>query len=108
MTFKEYQDSARKTSNYSDKYRLLYPAMGLAGEAGEVANKIQKLMRDKDMILDEDDRLSLAKELGDCLWFISAMADDLEYDIEDIAKINIEKLASRYSRGLIGGSGDNR
>ena len=108
MNFTEYQNKAKETSRYPETYRVIYPAMGVSGEAGEIANKVQKLMRDKNMILEDEDRRSLALELGDVLWFISALAGDLGYDMETIAKMNIQKLADRNARNVIGGSGDTR
>ena len=108
MEFNEYQAKAKETAIYPERYSLLYPVVGLAGEAGEVANKVQKLMRDKGMALDDSDRKSIASELGDVLWYVSAIASDIGYDLEGIVQMNLEKLKSRMERGKIGGSGDNR
>jgi NTP pyrophosphatase (non-canonical NTP hydrolase) len=108
MEFNEYQAKAKETAIYPERYALLYPVVGLAGEAGEVANKVQKLMRDKGMVLDDADRKSVASELGDVVWYVSAIASDLGYDLEDIVQMNLEKLKSRMERGKIGGAGDNR
>lgn len=108
MEFNEYQKKAKSTAIYPVRYSLLYPVVGLAGEAGEVSNKVQKLMRDKGMELDDSDRASVAAELGDVIWYVSAIASDLGYDLEGIVQMNLEKLESRMARGKIGGSGDNR
>lgn len=97
----EYQQEARKTAFYKDK--IIYPALGLCGEAGEVAEKIKKWMRDGTI----DDQ-AVAKELGDVLWYVANLAEDLGYDLEEIARMNIEKLQSRQKRGKLHGSGDNR
>ena len=96
---------------------LLYPALGLAGEAGEVVEKVKKLVRDDEMPLDErfdttqidaEKRLEIAKELGDVLFYIAMIADDIDYTLGEIAEMNIEKLADRKNRGHLRGSGDNR
>jgi len=101
MLMNEYQVEARKTAFYKDK--IIYPALGLCGEAGEVAEKIKKWLRDGTI-----DDVEVAKELGDVLWYIANLAEDLGYDLEEIARMNVEKLKSRQSRGKLSGSGDNR
>ena len=103
MTMNDYQRLAAETAIYSSAHRLLYPALGLAGEAGEVANKIKKMLRDNKF-----DREGVAAELGDVLWYVAALARDLNVDMQDIAKQNLDKLYSRKERGTIGGNGDNR
>ena len=101
--FNSYQRSASKTAIYPDEHRILYPALGLAGEAGEVANKVKKYMRDGHL-----DTMDLAKELGDVLWYVAMVANDIDFDLSQIAELNIQKLNSRMERGTIQGSGDNR
>lgn len=109
MEFKEYQREARKTAQYpSLGHPIVYPALGLAGEAGEVAEKVKKAMRDDGRQITPDRRDALIKELGDCLWYLSAMADELQTSLGYIAFVNIEKLRSRQNRDMISGSGDNR
>jgi NTP pyrophosphatase (non-canonical NTP hydrolase) len=103
MTFNEYQEKASKTAIYSEQFKLIYPALGLAGEAGEVAEKVKKLIRDGTLQVED-----LKKELGDVLWYVSALASDLQINLDDVANTNIEKLQSRQARGVIGGNGDNR
>lgn len=103
MTFDEYQDKARKTAIYPKEYSLMYPALGLAGEAGEVAEKVKKWIRDGTL-----DRDSIVKELGDVLWYIAALAGDLEISMDQVAERNIAKLSDRAARGKIQGSGDSR
>ena len=103
MTMNDYQRLAAETAIYSSAHRLLYPALGLAGEAGEVANKIKKMLRDNKF-----DREGVAAELGDVLWYVAALARDLNVDMQDLAKGNLEKLYSRKERGTLGGNGDNR
>lgn len=105
MNFDEYQQIAKSTAIYPVKSKLIYPALGLAGEAGEVAEKIKKKIRDGET---DNFEQELAKELGDVLWYISAIASDLGYDLSLIAQMNINKLQSRQQRNTLQGSGDNR
>ena len=112
--FDEYQYKAAETAIYKDKDKLLYTALGLAGEAGEVANKVKKIIRDREFegnavdSLDPEERYYLVEELGDVLWYVSALANDLGFDLSHVAEINIEKLQDRANRNTIGGSGDDR
>jgi NTP pyrophosphatase (non-canonical NTP hydrolase) len=97
MTFDEYQELAVLTAGYPNrKDNLQYPTLGLAGEAGEVANIVKKIQRDFDGIITEEIRNKLKDELGDCLWYIAACADELGLSLEEIARHNVEKLAARY------------
>lgn len=105
MTFDEYQKAARTTAIYPKEYGLGYVALGLTGEAGEVADKIKKIYRDPDRPWSRDD---LAKELGDVLWYLANTAHEIGYSLGDIAKKNVEKLSSRAERGTLQGSGDDR
>ena len=102
MNFDEYQKFARSTAIYPDECKVVYPALGLCGEAGEVAEKVKKNIRDGKSL----DGVGL--EVGDVLWYISALADDLGVTLEEVAKTNIEKLQSRMERNKIKGDGDNR
>ena len=106
MNINEYQKQASETAIYKDK--LIYPTLGLAGEAGEIANKVKKILRDSSGNLQESVREDLIYELGDVLWYIAALATDLNVELSEVANKNIEKLNSRKNRGTIGGSGDNR
>lgn len=108
MEFKEYQDQALSTAVYNRCWSIIYPALKLSGEAGEVSEKVGKVLRDEQGIFLDEKRLELAKELGDVLWYINALAHDIGYDLETIAKMNINKLASRKERDMIHGNGDNR
>ena len=108
MTFNEYQAAAETTAMYPDKgNNLYYPALGL-GEAGEIQNKVKKVMRDDNGVLTEERRQSLIDELGDLLWYVATMASELRADLNDVAQRNVNKLASRKERGVIQGSGDKR
>ncbi len=109
MNFQEYQEKSRKTALYPNKdNNFIYPTLGLVGEAGEVAEKIKKLIRDKDGIIDDGFRESVQKELGDVLWYLSQLATELGLNLDEIAQKNIEKLYSRLERGVINGDGDDR
>jgi len=107
--FDEYQDLTDETAQYPELgHMIVYPALGLSGEAGEVAEKVKKLMRDRAGVLDEDQRLALAKELGDVLWYVAQTARQAGLSLGDVAKMNVEKLRSRKERGQISGEGDDR
>jgi NTP pyrophosphatase (non-canonical NTP hydrolase) len=108
MRLNEYQEKAIETAIYGSGYTILYPTLGLTGEAGEVSDKVKKVLRDNDGEFSEEKKLEIAKELSDCLWYCAALARDLGYSLEEICIINLEKLKSRQERGVIEGSGDNR
>lgn len=109
MKMNEYQLSAIETAQYSFRFKVIYPALGLSNEAGEVVGKVKKVLRDADGNFDNDEfKKAIAMELGDVLWYIATLAYDLGIPLEDIAKMNVDKLKSRKERGVIGGSGDNR
>ncbi|MCX6764812.1 MAG: nucleoside triphosphate pyrophosphohydrolase family protein [Candidatus Nealsonbacteria bacterium] len=109
MDFKEYQKLSRKTAIYPNKDKnFIYPTLGLAGESGEVAEKVKKVIRDNNGVFDEKRKEELKKELGDVLWYLSQIATELNLSLEEVALFNIEKLSSRQERGKISGSGDNR
>ena len=99
MNFEEYQSEASQTALYPRRMENLeYPTLGLAGEAGEVANIVKKIQRDHGGIINDETRLKLKDELGDVLWYISACADELGITLADIAAYNVNKLAQRHGR----------
>jgi NTP pyrophosphatase (non-canonical NTP hydrolase) len=109
LTFEDYQIQARKFAVYpkiGDSW--IYPVLGLSGETGELCEKIKKIYRDKDGEFAITDIDNIKKELGDILWYVSALANEFDIPLEDIANTNIEKLSSRHDRGVLQGSGDNR
>ena len=106
--FNSYQRNASKTAIYPDQHKILYPALGLAGEAGEVANKVKKLVRDGPDKRPETWREDIASEIGDVLWYCAALASDLNLTLGMIAAQNLAKLQGRKDKGTIGGSGDTR
>lgn len=109
MDFNTYQQKARETAIYPNMgSEFTYPALGLVGEAGEIANKLKKVIRDNDGVLTDKVRESVGDEIGDCLWYIAQLATEMGYDLDTLAQNNVNKLASRKERGVIAGSGDNR
>tara|TARA_R110000824_G_scaffold57273_1_gene156018 strand:+ start:849 stop:1229 length:381 start_codon:yes stop_codon:yes gene_type:complete len=108
FTFDAYQIEAKETAIYPQKMKILYPALGLTGEAGEVANKVKKIVRDGLDKMPSDWREQIAGELGDVLWYCAAIASDLNMSLGQIAMSNRNKLNSRKERGKIGGFGDTR
>ena len=108
MDFSDYQRFSRRTAEYPREAWLSYPALGLAGEAGEVAEHVKKAIRDDGARITDERRAALAAELGDVLWYTSQLATELGLELEDIARENLEKLFSRQERGVLSGSGDNR
>ena len=110
LTFAEYQSQAATTAVYPEVgtgslLEVMYCARGLAGEAGEVANKVKKLQRDGDSL---EKRKALAKELSDCLWYAAQLASVLDEDLGELAQNNLDNLAGRKQRGTLHGDGDNR
>jgi NTP pyrophosphatase (non-canonical NTP hydrolase) len=109
VRFSEYQQSSRVTAVYPDAgQNIIYPTLGLAGEAGEVAEKVKKMIRDDDGILHDERRDAIAKELGDVLWYVAQVATEAGLELVAIAAANLEKLLSRRDRGVLQGSGDDR
>ena len=109
MDFKTYQKKARITAKYPNLgSNNIYPTLGLVGEAGEVAEKVKKVIRDKKGVFDEESKKAIKKELGDVLWYLSNLCNEFGFSFEDVASQNLEKLRLRASKGKISGSGDDR
>ena len=109
MKLNYYQRESRKTALYPNAgCNAIYPTLGLVGEAGEVADKVKKILRDKEGVFDQDSKDAIKFELGDVLWYISQLSSELGYDLEEVANSNLQKLNSRKIRGKIQGSGDDR
>jgi NTP pyrophosphatase (non-canonical NTP hydrolase) len=107
--FDAYQELAMSTAVYPQRgNNLAYPALGLNGEAGEVAEKVKKILRDKGGLLDEETRQALKKELGDVLWYVAAMCSEAGLSMAEVAEHNISKLRDRQTRAVLHGSGDER
>jgi NTP pyrophosphatase (non-canonical NTP hydrolase) len=125
FTFQEYQEKAKSTAIYPELYRKIYPVLGLAGEVNELTEKLiimslinvavgkitertKKAIRDKNGKFNEEMLILIQKELGDILWYISAIATDLDLELQDIALGNLGKLAKRKEENKLQGDGDNR
>lgn len=108
MTLNEYQLAALETAVYPEQYKVIYPALGMNGEAGEVADKVKKIIRDCNGEMTDEKKREIAMECGDVLWYCATLAHDLGYTLEEIGEMNKVKLKSRQDRGKLGGSGDNR
>jgi NTP pyrophosphatase (non-canonical NTP hydrolase) len=104
----DYQRLSRSTAKYPRREALTYPALGLAGEAGEFADHAKKVIRDDGGEVTPQRREAMAKELGDVLWYVAQLASELDLELEQVAQDNLEKLASRMERGVLSGSGDER
>lgn len=99
----DYQRKAVSFAVYPATHKVMYPTLGLCGEAGEVAEKVKKQVRDGVF-----NRHEVAKELGDVLWYLANISNDIGYSLKEIANMNVDKLRSRKERDVIKGSGDNR
>ena len=109
MDFETYQKKARETAKYPNLgSNNIYPTLGLVGEAGEVAEKVKKVLRDKNGFFDEESKNAIKKELGDVLWYLSNLCTEFNFSLEEIALQNLEKLKKRAEMGKISGSGDDR
>lgn len=113
MKFDEYQERAKKydlseVSTDLKSVGFIEKVLGLVGEAGETADKIKKILRDKDGVVSDDDRDLIVKELGDTLWYIASISRYLGVPLSEVAEGNLSKLESRYQRNQIHGEGDKR
>lgn len=115
MDFNQYQEFTRETAVYPKEWKFEYLGFGLGSEVGEIQGKLKKIIRDdtKAWMAYTDGGFAkykedLSKEIGDVLWYIARLVDELDIELSDIAEQNIEKLFSRKERGVLGGSGDNR
>jgi NTP pyrophosphatase (non-canonical NTP hydrolase) len=108
MQLDDYQQAARRTAIYEDRHKVIYPALGLASEAGEVAGKVKKVLRDQGGEFDPASVEAIGDELGDVLWYVAVLAADLGLSLDRIASENLEKLRSRQARGRLSGEGDAR
>lgn len=113
FSFQQYQEEASRTAIFPQGQAVVYTALGLGNEAGEVQGVVKKYIRGD---FENQERLhpfavaakGVAKELGDVLWYVSAVSDAWGLDLEDVARGNLEKLRGRQERGTIGGNGDDR
>jgi NTP pyrophosphatase (non-canonical NTP hydrolase) len=109
MHLSDYKEKAKSTAIYPNQgENIYYPALGLAGETGEVLNKIKKVMRDHEGVVNDEYKQILKKELGDVLWYVAGLCTELDLDMAEVAEENINKLFSRKERGKLQGDGDDR
>lgn len=109
LSANDYQTAALQTAIYPNMgQNYVYPTLGLVGEAGEVAEKVKKIIRDGDGVLTDPDREKIALEVSDVCWYLAVLAFELDYTLEEIMQMNLDKLASRKQRGVLSGSGDSR
>jgi len=109
MNFDDYQKKSRRTAIYPNQGKnFIYPTLGLVGEAGEVAEKIKKVLRDKNNKFDQETKDKISKEMGDVLWYLTQLATELNLSLDEIANDNIKKLMSRKKRGVLHGDNDER
>jgi NTP pyrophosphatase (non-canonical NTP hydrolase) len=109
LDFARYQQAAARTgAEIAVNHPIVYPTLGLASEAGEVAGKVKKIMRDRGGVVTDADREALALELGDVLWYLSELCTRLGISLADVADRNIAKIADRAARGVLAGDGDQR
>lgn len=113
MSMNQYQEFTQDTAMYPGANEgtmdaILYTTLGLSGEAGEIPNKVKKILRDDGGVLNEEKRLAILAEIGDVLWYAARLADELGARLGDIAEANVDKLSDRAERGVIQGSGDYR
>ena len=110
MTFNDYQVKALTSATYPGvgSGSVIYPTLGLVGEAGEVAEKVKKMIRDGGGTMTPEIRVAVMLEVSDVLWYVAAIATELNFRLDDVAQANLDKLASRKARGVLGGSGDSR
>ena len=108
MTLNQYQEEALKTAIYPEDKKIIYPTLGLTGEAGEVAEKVKKVIRDNNQEFTDEKKRQIALEISDVLWYFATLSHDLGYTLGEIGQMNIDKLVSRQQRNKIGGSGDER
>jgi NTP pyrophosphatase (non-canonical NTP hydrolase) len=109
MNFNDYQTKSRKTTGYpAIGHPVIYPALGLVNEAGEVAGKIKKVFRDKGGEINDETKSALKAELGDVLWYVAQVCTELDLSLDEVAEYNLEKLYSRLERGTLRGEGDDR
>lgn len=113
MEFNIYQKRVGDTAIYPNVGKnFVYPALGLAGETGEVLEKVKKLIRDADItdaaFVSDEKRAEIKKEMGDVLWYLAQLSSEFGFHLDEVATLNLEKLASRKDRGMLHGNGDNR
>lgn len=112
MNFDDFQETSASTAHWRDgqdeQYKQMYLCLGLAGETGELIEKVKKMIRNDDGVLSDETRKLIKLEVGDVLWYLSQLSRELDISFQDAAQANIEKLADRRTRGVIRSAGDMR
>ncbi|MBD5199376.1 MAG: nucleoside triphosphate pyrophosphohydrolase family protein [Bacteroidales bacterium] len=108
MEFNEYQKRALSTAIFPNDNSITYLSLALCGEAGEIADKVKKVIRDQNGKYSPPDLEAIAMEIGDVLWYAANLANALGYDFDRVAALNLDKIISRFERGTLHGNGDNR
>ena len=109
MKLDDYQNKSRKTAVYPDIGKnIVYPTLGFVGEAGELADKVKKIFRDDNGVINPEVMAAIADEIGDVLWYMAQLCSELHISLSSVAKSNLVKLLSRMERGKLHGSGDDR
>ena len=108
MNFDDYQKESNKTAQYPKEQALYYCGLGLTGEAGEVAEKLKKVLRNDNGVLSDEKKTEIQKELGDVLWYIAQLCTVMNISMQDVAKGNLAKLFDRMDRNVLKSEGDNR
>ena len=111
MEFNEYQEKASVTATFTGKqeeHQLMYLALGVCGEAGEIAEKVKKIIRNDEGVVSDEKRESIRSEIGDVLWYLSQLSRVLGIPFEDAAQDNIRKIMDRKARGVVRSTGDTR
>ena len=106
MTLDEYQNHALETAIYPKQYKIIYPALGITGEAGECSDKVKKVIHDNNGEFTDDRKREIAKEIGDVLWYCATLAHDIGYTLNEVGEMNVAKLSSRKERNKINGNGE--
>lgn len=108
MNWTDYQSFVKSSKKYDDRFRLLYPVLGLTSEAGEVSGKLKKIFRDHNGEISDEQRSKLIDEISDVLWYVTACVDDLDFTLEELAEYNYTKISGRLRDNTIHGDGDVR
>ena len=108
MEFNEYQTRALSTAIFPNDNSITYLSLALCGEAGEIADKVKKVIRDQNGKYSPPDLEAIAMEIGDVLWYAANLANALGYDFDRVAALNLDKIISRFERGTLHGNGDTR
>ena len=108
ITNEQYLEFTRSTAIYPKDRELEYLTLGLTSEAGEVAGKVKKVIRDNNGVVTPIGKQQLVDELGDVCWYLTRLCDYFDISLTELLECNFQKLSARKNKGTIQGSGDNR